>query len=76
VRVAQQLRLRIVFRDFDDPSVDRLRPGLLERNERFPVIFVFGTMVVSTTRVHGRHFSDEKYSAASFSSASVIPLAS
>ena len=40
-----------------------------------PAIRVFGTVSVSTTRIHGVHFIDEKYVAAAFISSSVMAFA-
>src|SRR5262245_9335646 len=40
-----------------------------------PAIRVFGTVSVSTTRIHGVHFIDEKYDAAALISSSVMAFA-
>ena len=76
MRVAQRLGLLLVFGHLDDPAGDRLgaSPASPARN-RLPAIRVFGTISVSTTRIHGVHLIAAKYSAASFTSSSVIAFA-
>ena len=56
------------------PAIGSVAAGLSGR-KRLPTIRVFGTRFVSTTRIHGVHFIAAKYSAAAFTSSSVMAFA-
>ena len=72
-RIAQRFA-RVVFGHLDDALAERLRFGA-ETDNRPPAIRVFGTVLLSTTLIHGVHFIEPKYCAAARISSSVIALA-
>src|SRR5213596_1401929 len=57
------------------PAIGSVLACSIGRN-RLPAIRVFGTRLVSTTRIHGVHFIAPKYAAAAFTSSSVMAFAS